>query len=120
MSLQTSLVCGVAIAVAVPGLAWAAATAVSARIDRRRLRQAIHLAGRRIAIMAPRRAAALETALHAYLRTPAGKAVAADPRITARLELFAELSRARTFDRALHLRRKAEADLLLAPLYEAA
>lgn len=120
MNFQTSLGLGVAVAVAVPALCWAASLVVSARIDRRRVRQAIHLADRRIAILVPRKAAALETALQAYLRTPAGKAVAADPRITARVELFAELSRARTFDRALHLRRKAEADLLLAPLYEAA
>jgi hypothetical protein len=120
MSFQTALIFGVLAAAAVPALSWAAVLVVSARIDRRRVRQAIHLADRRIAILPGRKAAILEAALLGYLRTPAGKAVAADPRITARLELFAELARARRFDRELHLRRKAEADLLLAPLYEAA
>jgi hypothetical protein len=120
MSFQPSLTFGILAAAVVSAICWAAALIVSARIDRRRVRQAIHLADRRIAILAPRKAAALETALQVYLNTPAGKAVAGDPRITARLELFAALARSRDFDRELHLRRKAEADLLLAPPYEAA
>ena len=102
MSFQPSLTFGILAAAVVSAICWAAALIVSARIDRRRVRQAIHLADRRIAILAPR------------------KAVAGDPRITARLELFAALARSRDFDRELHLRRKAEADLLLAPPYEAA
>jgi hypothetical protein len=120
MSFQTSFTFGVLVSVAVPAISWAATLAASARIDRRRVRRAIHLADRRIAILAPRKAAALEAALRVYLHTPTGKAVAADPRIARRLELFAALTRARNFDRQLRLRRNAEADLLLAPLYEAA
>lgn len=119
MSFQTSLTLCVLAAVGLPVLLGGAALAVEARVDRRRVRQAIHLSERRIAILPDRTVAVLEVALQDYLHTPAGKAVAEDPRITARLELFAELGRARSFDRELHLRRKAEADLLLAPLYEA-
>lgn len=60
--------------------------------NRRRLaRKAVELADRRIAILAPRRAKAMEDALVSFLGTTDGAALAADPRTTARLNLFRAL-----------------------------
>jgi hypothetical protein len=105
---------GLIVSVAAPAPAGALMVAVAAH-DRRLVCRAIHLADRRIAILAPRKVRALDDALGIYLATPSGKAVAVDPLIAARVELLEGVRNAHDFARHLVRRRKALTHLHLAP-----
>jgi hypothetical protein len=106
---------GLIVSVAAPALAAGALMVAVAAHDRRLVRRAIHLADRRIAILAPRKVRALDDALGIYLATPSGKAVAGDPLIAARVELLEGVRNAHDFARHLVRRRKALTHLHLAP-----
>lgn len=76
-------------------IAWVAALGGAFMIRRYRLglaRTAMSLADRRIWVLHPRRARQLEHALLLLLDTPSGSTIATDPRVTARLALFREVS----------------------------
>lgn len=126
---------GLALAILGPLTILAGALGLIGARDRRLVRQSVSLADRRIAILSPRKARALEKALVSFLSTTVGSVVAEDPRIIDRLDLFwtvrterrteaplsrrmrAEMTRsARLADSRPHRRRIAEEALGLAPL----
>lgn len=82
-------------AILAPAASMLVTVAIRNANTRRRAQMALRLADRRIAILSPRRAKALESALVNFLGTSDGAAFAADPRTTARLNLFRTLRGAR-------------------------
>ncbi|QOD05813.1 hypothetical protein [Pseudarthrobacter sp. BIM B-2242] len=78
-------------AILAPAASMLVTVAIRSANTRRRARLALRLADRRIAILSPRRAKALESALVHFLGTADGAVFAADPRTTERLNLFRTL-----------------------------
>lgn len=78
-------------AILAPAASMLITVAIMNANTRRRARLALRLADRRIAILSPRKAKALESALVHFLGTADGAALADEPAVSERLNLFLTL-----------------------------
>lgn len=95
-------------AIFAPAASMLITVAIRSANERRLARRALRLADRRIAILAPRKARAMERALVAFLGTAAGASLADDRQVADRLDLFLALRGERSVRAAGPRHRKAD------------
>lgn len=97
-------------AILAPAVSMLITVAIRNANTRRLARKALRLADRRIAILAARKARAMEAALVAFLGTAEGASLASDPRVADRLNFFLALRGERPARSAGPRHRKFTAD----------